>query len=109
MGQGRYFFRKVPCPVCGSGPLIFVSCRSCGAILAWCGEEDHAVGRYRGKDLLSLGSGETRDWAKKGCPKCGSEEIRYSEGGEVAALGFVSAEVMGSAGSGEGLIANPEL
>ena len=100
MNPGPYYFRREPCPYCGQGPLIFISCRSCSAVLAWCGEEDHAVGVYDGVDLRELGSGETRDWARKGCPVCRSGEVGYSSGGEVKELGFTSADVM-FCGAGE--------
>lgn len=89
-----YFFRREPCPFCDGGPLIFVTCCSCGAVLAWCGEQDHAVGIYDGKDLRDIGLGETRDWAREGCPACQSAEMRYSTREEVLGLGFEPSEVL---------------
>jgi len=104
-----YYFRREPCPCCGEGPLIFISCRSCGAVLAWCGEQDHAVGVYDGKDLRDLGLGETRTWAKEGCPACKSAEMGYCTGEEVKRLGFTSAEVLLFRSSDADYVANPEL
>jgi hypothetical protein len=89
-----YYFRREPCPFCGGGPLMFITCRSCGAVFAWCGEQDHAVGVYDGKDLRELGLGETRDWASKGCPVCKGREMGYSSGKDVKGLGFTSGEVL---------------
>lgn len=77
-----------PCPYCGNGPLVFVACPSCRTLLAWCGEEDHAVGRFDGIDLKDIGTGPTRDWARQGCPVCGHSELQYAAKEEVDALGF---------------------
>ena len=86
--------RRQPCPCCGGGPLIFVSCRSCGAVLGWCGEEDYAVGVYDGTDLRSIGLGETRDWARDSCPICKGNEMDHSRLDEVERLGFTSSDLM---------------
>ena len=86
--------RRLPCPCCSQGPLVFVSCRSCGAVLGWCGEEDYAVGIYDGTDLRSLGLGETRDWAREGCPICKGNEMEHSRPDEVERLGFTSSDLM---------------
>lgn len=83
-----YLFRRESCPFCGQGPLIFVSCRQCGSTFAWCGEEDHAVGRYDGTDLRELGLGSTRDWARSACPHCQTEALGYSTEDQVRGLGF---------------------
>ena len=94
MTAASYFFRREPCPFCEGGPLIFITCRSCKSILAWCGDQDHAVGRYDGKDLRELGLGETKDWAHECCPACKGTEMRYSTSEEVEGLGFTSSEVL---------------
>jgi hypothetical protein len=86
--------RLQPCPCCGGGSLIFVSCRSCGAILGWCGEEDHAVGVYDGTDLRGIGLGKTRSWAREGCPMCKGEDMEHSSAEDVERLGFAADEIM---------------
>ena len=88
-----YLFRRQSCPCCGQGPLIFVSCRSCGAKLGWYSEEDYAVGVYDGTQLRELGLDETRTWARDSCPICKSGEMAYSSADEVERLGFTTAEI----------------
>ncbi len=94
MSSAPSFFRREPCPYCGGGPLIFITCPSCGDLLAWCGEEDHAVGRYDGKDLRDLGLGNIREWAHESCPLCKGTEMRHSTAEEVSGLGFTSSEIL---------------
>lgn len=77
-----------PCPYCSSGPLVFVACSSCGAVLAWCGGEDHAVGRFDGSILRDIGTGTSRDWARRGCPVCGHAELQFASRDQVEPLGF---------------------
>jgi len=74
--------------------LILITCRFCKSILAWCGDQDHAVGSYDGKDLRELGLGETKDWAHESCPLCKGTEMRYSMSEEVEELGFASREIL---------------
>ena len=109
MESSSYFFRREPCPFCDQSPLIFVSCRSCGSILAWCGEQDHAVGVYDGKDLRDLGLGDTKNWARENCPVCRSAEMGYSSGEEIKRLGFQSAEVILCRSRGGDYVEDPEF
>lgn len=104
-----YFFRLEPCPYCGQGPLIFISCGGCGGALAWCGEQDHAVGVYDSKDLRELGLGESPEWAREGCPICKGSELGYSSGEEIKRLGFTSAEVLLCQSNESGYVENPDL
>ena len=73
--------------------MIFVSCRSCGAILGWCSEEDYAIGVYDGTQLRELGLGESRTWARDSCPICESGKMAYSRADEVERLSFTTFEV----------------
>jgi hypothetical protein len=59
--------------------------------------------------LRELGLGETRDWARKGCPVCKGAEMGYSSGEAVKGLGFTSAEVLLCQSGDTEYVEDPEL
>ena len=78
-----------------------MSCQGCDSVFAWCGEQDHAVGVYDGRNLCDLGLGPSREWAREGCPKCGGGEMGYTDRVGVERLGFAVDELLFS-GASEG-------
>lgn len=65
---------KKPCPCC-DGALLFVFCPDCNSLLGWCSESDCAVGKFEGTQLVMLGTGEKKGWAREGCANCGSNSL----------------------------------
>jgi len=89
LSMGHYVHPE-PCPCCEAGPLLFVACSGCGAVIAWCGEQDYGIGRIEGGRLTPLGRGDRPDWARRSCPVCGVEAsaLGHADAGALASVGI---------------------